>query len=195
MSFKLLQCCTEPPTGVQVSEGQRRTIRRMRRRVSQANTKNGNKQKKSDPNIPAGLSKMVRKHEQEKQLEPYQVELLKLQRHLEEHDRRMIVALRGPRCRGQGRHHPTCHPLHEREALPRRRPGQADRGAAQPVVSAALRRAVPTRWRDGSVRPQLVQPGHGRAGLRLLHREGARRLPPRRGRLREGPRSPGHDCW
>ena len=106
------------------------------------------------------------------------------------HDR----AVRGPRRGRQGRHHPPGHPLHEREALPGGRPGPAHRGAAHAVVLPALRRAVPHRRRDRPVRPQLVQPGHGRAGVRLLHRRRVPQLHEGRGRLREGPRPPGHDA-
>ena len=46
--------------------------------------------------------KAVRKADQERSLKPYQVELLKLQRHLEEHQRRMIVLFEGRDAAGKG---------------------------------------------------------------------------------------------
>jgi polyphosphate kinase 2 len=48
------------------------------------------------------IAKLIRKDDQEKELEPYQVELLKLQRHLEVHDRRMIVVFEGRDAAGKG---------------------------------------------------------------------------------------------
>jgi polyphosphate kinase 2 len=48
------------------------------------------------------IAKLIRKDAQEKELEPYQVELLKLQRHLEVHDRRMIVIFEGRDAAGKG---------------------------------------------------------------------------------------------
>jgi polyphosphate kinase len=44
----------------------------------------------------------VRKRRQEDQLKPFQVELLKLQRHLEAHNRRMIVLFEGRDAAGKG---------------------------------------------------------------------------------------------
>jgi polyphosphate kinase 2 len=46
--------------------------------------------------------KVTRKAREEDQLEPLQVELLKLQRHLEDHDRRMIVLFEGRDAAGKG---------------------------------------------------------------------------------------------
>lgn len=46
--------------------------------------------------------KIARKLEKEKELEPYQIELLKLQKHLEEHDRKMIVLFEGRDAAGKG---------------------------------------------------------------------------------------------
>ncbi|NNE74249.1 MAG: polyphosphate kinase 2 [Acidimicrobiales bacterium] len=71
-------------------------------RVGQANKQHANKQNKAEPEIPARLSKLARKHEQEKQLEPFQVELLKLQAHLEQTNRRMIVLFEGRDAAGKG---------------------------------------------------------------------------------------------
>ena len=47
-------------------------------------------------------SKLLKKHGQEKELEPYQIELLKLQAHLERHNRRMIVLFEGRDAAGKG---------------------------------------------------------------------------------------------
>ena len=49
-----------------------------------------------------GQKKAVRKRRLEQQLKPYQVELLKLQRSLEQHDRRMIVLFEGRDAAGKG---------------------------------------------------------------------------------------------
>ncbi len=46
--------------------------------------------------------KAVVRRRQEKELRPYQVELLKLQRHLEEEDRRMIILFEGRDAAGKG---------------------------------------------------------------------------------------------
>lgn len=46
--------------------------------------------------------KLLRKHNQEKELEPYQVELLKLQAHLELENKRMIVLFEGRDAAGKG---------------------------------------------------------------------------------------------
>ena len=46
--------------------------------------------------------KLKQKNQREKELEPYQVELLKLQRHLEEHDKKMIVLFEGRDAAGKG---------------------------------------------------------------------------------------------
>ncbi len=46
--------------------------------------------------------KAVVRRRQEKELRPYQVELLKLQRHLEEEDRRMIILVEGRDAAGKG---------------------------------------------------------------------------------------------
>jgi polyphosphate kinase 2 len=46
--------------------------------------------------------KAVRRLSQEEELKPYQVELLALQRHLEDHDRRMIVLFEGRDAAGKG---------------------------------------------------------------------------------------------
>jgi len=46
--------------------------------------------------------KLARREAREDELKPYQVELLKLQRHLEEHDKRMIVLFEGRDAAGKG---------------------------------------------------------------------------------------------
>ncbi|MFT7599281.1 MAG: polyphosphate kinase 2 [Acidimicrobiales bacterium] len=50
----------------------------------------------------ARTEKLRRRHDQERELEPYQVELLKLQAHLEQHGRRMIVIFEGRDAAGKG---------------------------------------------------------------------------------------------
>jgi len=50
----------------------------------------------------AETKRAVKKRRQEGQLKPFQVELLKLQRHLEEHNRRMIVLFEGRDASGKG---------------------------------------------------------------------------------------------
>ena len=47
-------------------------------------------------------AKLSKKHKQEKQLQPYQVELLKLQRHLEQQNKKMIVVFEGRDAAGKG---------------------------------------------------------------------------------------------
>ena len=46
--------------------------------------------------------RLVRRESREDELKPYQVELLKLQRHLEAHDKRMIVLFEGRDAAGKG---------------------------------------------------------------------------------------------
>ncbi|MGI9244708.1 MAG: polyphosphate kinase 2, partial [Verrucomicrobiales bacterium] len=55
-----------------------------------------------DPKLNKRVKKLLRKHAQERELEPYQVELLKLQKHLERNDRRMIVIFEGRDAAGKG---------------------------------------------------------------------------------------------
>ncbi len=50
----------------------------------------------------SSFSKLTQKRGKEKQLEPYQVELLKLQRHLESNGRKMIVVFEGRDAAGKG---------------------------------------------------------------------------------------------
>ena len=47
-------------------------------------------------------AKLIRKNAQEKELQPYQVELLKLQKHLEKHNKKMIVVFEGRDAAGKG---------------------------------------------------------------------------------------------
>ena len=123
---------------------------------------------------------------------PYQVELLKLQRHLEDATMRMIVLFEGRDAAGKGgtirRVTRYMNEKHYR-VVALGRPTEEQRSA---VVLPALRGPVPDGRRDRAVRPQLVQPRDGRAGLRLLHRRGVPQLHAGRDRLREGPRPAGH---
>ncbi len=59
---------------------------------------------KKTPPKPASrkLRKLIRKSEENATLEPFQVELLKLQRHLEVNDRKMIVIFEGRDAAGKG---------------------------------------------------------------------------------------------
>ncbi len=59
---------------------------------------------KTTPPKPASrkLRKLIRKSEENSTLEPFQVELLKLQRHLEVNDRKMIVIFEGRDAAGKG---------------------------------------------------------------------------------------------
>lgn len=62
------------------------------------------KAKSKKPPKPASrkLRKLIRKSEEEAALEPFQVELLKLQRHLETNNRKMIVVFEGRDAAGKG---------------------------------------------------------------------------------------------
>jgi polyphosphate kinase 2 len=64
----------------------------------------GSKPKAKLPPKPASrkLRKLIRKSEEEATLEPFQVELLKLQRHLEVNDHKMIVVFEGRDAAGKG---------------------------------------------------------------------------------------------
>ena len=134
----------------------------------------------------------VRAVRREAELEPFQVELLKLQRHLEDSNRRMIVLFEGRDAAGKGgtirRVTRYMNEKHYR-VVALGRPTEEQRVA---VVLPALRGPVPHRRRDRPVRPLLVQPGDGRAGVRVLHRRGVPQLHAGRRRLREGPGPPGH---
>lgn len=57
---------------------------------------------KEDSKAKRRAETLLRKHKQDRELEPYQVELLKLQAHLEEHQRRMIVIFEGRDAAGKG---------------------------------------------------------------------------------------------
>jgi polyphosphate kinase 2 len=57
---------------------------------------------RSDPELVDRIRQLEKKPNQEKELEPYQVELLKLQRHLETHKQRMIVLFEGRDAAGKG---------------------------------------------------------------------------------------------
>ena len=85
--------------------------------------------------------------------------------------------LRGPRRRGQGRHHPGDHRAGQPARVP---PGRAA-GAVGPRevadVHAALHAAFPGGRRDRDLRPQLVQPRRRRVRDGLLHEGAARALP------------------
>lgn len=52
--------------------------------------------------IDKAARKALRRHRQDEELKPYQVELLALQRYLEDHDRRMIVLFEGRDAAGKG---------------------------------------------------------------------------------------------
>ncbi|HMS90463.1 MAG TPA: hypothetical protein PKE56_18585, partial [Acidimicrobiales bacterium] len=58
------------------------------------------------PSAPGGyppdVQRAVRRQDQDRELEPFQVELLKLQRHLEDHHRRMVVLFEGRDAAGKG---------------------------------------------------------------------------------------------
>ena len=86
--------------------------------------------------------------------------------------------LRGPRCRGQGRHDQADDRAHEPADHPARRAAEADRTADDPVVLPAVRRTAPRRGRDRAVRPQLVQPRRHRARAGVLHARRALPVPP-----------------
>ncbi len=119
-------------------------------------------------------AKLERKDARERELEPYQVELLKLQRHLEANAKRMIVLFEGRDAAGKGgtirRVTRYMNEKHYRVvALGKPTEDQRTQWYLQRYVAA-----VPPRRRDGAVRSQLVQPGDGRAGVRVLHRGGVR---------------------
>ena len=57
---------------------------------------------RSDQELVDRIRQLEKKPNQEKELEPYQVELLKLQRHLETHGQRMIVLFEGRDAAGKG---------------------------------------------------------------------------------------------
>ena len=104
-----------------------------------------------------------------KLLRPWQVELLKLQKHLEVENLRMIVLFEGRDAAGKGgtirRVTRYMNEKHYRVvALGRPTEEQRSQWYFQRYVGA-----VPRRRGDRPVRPQLVQPRDGRTGLRLLH--------------------------
>ena len=153
---------------------------------------NGSAAPTRTPYAEKSAKQLRKRYRREKELEAYQVELLKLQRHLEATGLKMIVVFEGRDAAGKGgtirRVTRYMNEKHYR-VVALGKPTDEQRG---PVVPPEVRHAVPARGRDGAVRSQLVQPGDGRAGLRLLHREGAPGLPPGRRRLREGPRPTGN---
>ena len=104
----------------------------------------------------------------EEELGRLQIQLVKLQRHVTETGRRIVILFEGPRRRRQGR---DDRPFREyiNPASPLGRADQADRRRARPVVLPALRGAVPDRRRNRALRPLLVQPRRRRAGDGLLH--------------------------
>ena len=101
-----------------------------------------------------------------------QIELLKLQSWVKGTGAADRHGVRGTRRRRQGRHDQALHGAPEPARCPRRRPAEAVRAGAHPVVLPALHPAPAQRRRDRDVRPVLVQPRRGRAGDGLLHRRG-----------------------
>ena len=90
-------------------------------------------------------------------------------------------ALRGPRRRGQGRHHQALHGAPQSPWRPRGGPREARRARAGAVVLPALRVRAADRGGDRVLRPVMVQPRRRRAGDGILHRGAVPRVPgPRR---------------
>ena len=77
--------------------------------------------------------------------------------------------LRGPRRRGQGRHHQTDHRIPQPARRTHRRAARADRSGTRAVVLPALHRPPARQGRDRAVRPVLVQPGRRREGHGILY--------------------------
>ena len=102
-------------------------------------------------------------------LKPYQAELIKLQQHLERTGPKVIILFDGRDASGKGGTIRRVTRYMNEKALPCRRPGQTHRNPAHRAPHEALHRAVPARRRNGALRPQLVQPRHGRADHGLLH--------------------------
>ena len=82
--------------------------------------------------------KKLKRKEYEARKAELQIELLKLQAWVRDTGQRIVSLVRGPRCRGQGRHHQALHGAPQPAAGARRRAGEADgaRTAASGTSSA-----------------------------------------------------------
>ncbi len=114
--------------------------------------------------------KAMRRYRRERELKPYQAELVKLQQHMEIHQMRMIIVCEGRDAAGKGgtirRVTRYMNPKHYRVvALGKPTDEQRTQWFFQKYVAE-----FPTRGRDRPFRPQLVQSGDGRGGVWFLHR-------------------------
>ena len=107
-------------------------------------------------NIDVGKIKTAIKYENE--LESLQIELVKLQRWIQENGKRLAIIFEGRDAAGKGG---TIRRFIEHlnpRGHARRRAAQAHRGRARPVVLPALHEAAAQQGRDRLLRPKLVQP-------------------------------------
>ena len=113
-----------------------------------------------------------------------QLELLKLQTHIQDDGRALRRTLRGPRRLRQRELHQPLPRAPQSAPRALRRAVEADRGRARPMVLPALRRAPADGRRHGPLRPLLVQPRRRRARHGLLHAGADGDVPARCARLR-----------
>ena len=104
-----------------------------------------------------------------KELFRLQGELVKLQDWVQHEKKKIVVAFRRARFRGQRRRDQAHHPAPQSARLPRRRIARPQRARADAMVFPALRGAPAGRRRNRAVRSQLVQPCRRRARDGLLH--------------------------
>ena len=100
--------------------------------------------------------------------------------------------LRGQGRGGQGEHDQAGHRVPQPAGRQDRRPAGADRAGADPVVLPAVCGSPARRRRDRAVRPELVQPGRGRARHGVLHQGGVQPVPAPVPDLRAAPRRGRH---
>ena len=81
----------------------------------------------------------MKRDDYEEQKRLLQIELLKLQKWSQANGLPARHRVRGPRRRGQGRHHQAVHGAPQPARRPRRRAGEAHRAGTHPVVLPALR--------------------------------------------------------
>ena len=143
---------------------------------------------KTTPPKPASrkLRKLIRKSEENSTLEPFQVELLKLQRHLEVNDRKMIVIFEGRDAAGKGgtirRVTRYMNEKHYRVvALGKPTEEQRTQWYLQKYVAEFPRGGEMVLFDRSWYNRAMVEPR-----LWFLHREGASGLLARRGWFRKG---------
>ena len=135
------------------------------------------------PQDGAGVKRKMKRKQYEKEMRVLHGELVAMQEWVKATGAKVCIVFEGRDTAGKGGTIKRITETGEPEGIPGRRPARSDRAREIPDVRPAVRAALPGRGRGRDLRPQLVQPGRGRAGDGLLH-EGTEREVPRAWRPR-----------